>query len=147
MKDSIKPTLFVLIFSLITALTVAISNLLAASAEFQHISPEELKNLIETKGDIVIVDTQPKSVYEIGHIKRAINFPWAKEIKGPVTLPKNKLLILYCDCTHEEDSTDVATQLVERWGYNNSNIKLLTGGWSGWLKLGYPTEKGKSKGK
>ncbi|MEN6638513.1 MAG: rhodanese-like sulfurtransferase, partial [Smithella sp.] len=33
----------------------------------------------------------------------------------------------------------VATQLMEKWGY--TKVKTLEGGWSGWLKLGYPTEK------
>ena len=147
MEDSIKSTFFLLIFSFILMLTLAGSAFLAAAFEFQHISSEELKKLIESKVDILVVDAQPKGAYEIGHIKGAVNLPWAREIKGPVKLPKNKLLVIYCDCTHEEDSTDLATQLIEKFGYKSNNIKLLTGGWSGWLKLGYPTEKGKGKGK
>jgi len=76
-------------------------------------------------------------------VKGAINFLWAPELKSPGKLPKNKTLILYCDCGHEEDSIDVAKQLMSRWSY--SNLKVLEGGWSGWLKLGYPIEKGKEK--
>lgn len=148
MKKSVKKSIFLLMLFLgILTMTLAVSVYLASSAEFQHISAEELKKLIESKADMLVVDTQPKGAYEIGHIKGAINLPWAKEIKGPVKLPKNKLLILYCDCTHEEDSTDLATQLTEKFGYKSSKIKILTGGWSAWLKLGYPTEKGKGKGK
>jgi rhodanese-related sulfurtransferase len=60
-------------------------------------------------------------------------------LKNAGDLPKDKTLILYCDCSHEEDSMDVAGQLKDKWGY--TNIKLLEGGWSNWLKLGYPTEK------
>jgi hydroxyacylglutathione hydrolase len=146
MKDSIKNSIFLLmVFLGILPITLAVSVHLASSAELQHISADELKKLIEGKAAMLVVDTQPKGAYEIGHIKGAINLPWAKEIKGPVKLPKNKPLILYCDCTHEEDSTDAATQLIEKFGYKNSEIKILTGGWSGWLKLGYPTEKGKGK--
>jgi len=104
-----------------------------------HISPEDLKHLIETRADIVIVDTQPKGAYEIGHIKGAINFPWAMDIKSPDKLPKDKTLVLYCDCTHEEDSIDTATQLMTKFGY--TNVKVLEGGWSKWQSLGYPTEK------
>jgi rhodanese-related sulfurtransferase len=147
MEDSIKSTFFLLIFSFILMLTLAGSAFLAAAFEFQHISSEELKKLIESKVDILVVDAQPKGAYEIGHIKGAVNLPWAREIKGPVKLPKNKLLVIYCDCTHEEDSIDVAMQLIEKWGYSSNNIKVLQGGWSGWLKLGYPTEKGKGKAK
>jgi len=108
--------------------------------EFAHISPEALKKLIES-GDpsISIVDVQPKGAYVLGHIKGAINFPWASDLKNAGDLPKDKTLILYCDCSHEEDSMDVAGQLKDKWGY--TNIKLLEGGWSNWLKLGYPMEK------
>jgi rhodanese-related sulfurtransferase len=148
MKGSVKYGIVLMLSMLgIVTATFTGSVFLALSAEFQYISPKELKKLIETKADILVVDVQPKIAYEIGHIKGAINFPWASEIKGPVNLPKDKLLVMYCDCAHEEDSTDVAKQLTEEWGYKSSNIKLLKGGWSGWLKLGYPTEKGKSQRK
>ena len=108
--------------------------------EFAHITPDALKKLIEG-GDpsISIVDVQPKGAYDLGHIKKAINFPWASDLKNPGDLPWNKTLVLYCDCTHEEDSLDAATQLKEKWGY--THIKLLEGGWSTWQKLGYPIEK------
>jgi rhodanese-related sulfurtransferase len=120
------------------AMLVIIASI-ALAQEIPRIKADELKKMIESKADIVIVDTQPKGAYDIGHIKGAINFPWGKEIKDPKKLPKNKLLVLYCDCGHEEDSIDVATQLMNKWEYDK--IKVLDGGWSGWMKLGYPTEK------
>jgi len=108
--------------------------------ELRHITADDLKKIIES-GDksILIVDVQPKGAYDLEHIKGAINFPWASDLKNAGDLPKDKTLILYCDCSHEEDSMDVAGQLKDKWGY--TNIKLLEGGWSNWLKLGYPTEK------
>jgi len=116
----------------------------AVAQEFEHISPEGLKKSIESRDKtVVIVDTQPKGAYDVGHIKGAINFPWAMDIKSPDKLPKDKTLVIYCDCTHEEDSTDTAKQLRDKWGY--TKMELLTGGWSGWQKLGYPTEKTKGK--
>ncbi len=124
-------------------MTLVVSVLSASAAELQRISAEELKKLIESKANILIVDVQPKGAYEIGHIKGAKNFPWAMDLKSHGNLPKNKTLIVYCDCAHEEDSIDVSRQLQEKWGY--TDIKLLEGGWSQWVKLGYPTEKGKKK--
>jgi len=118
-------------------MVVAVS---ASAAEIQQIKADEVKNLIGSKKtDFVVVDTQPKGAYDLGHIKGAVNFPWAMELKSPGKLPKNKMLILYCDCAHEEDSIDTATQLMKKWGY--TNIRVLEGGWSNWLKLGYPIEK------
>jgi 3-mercaptopyruvate sulfurtransferase SseA len=95
--------------------------------------------MIDSKADIVIIDNQPKGLYDKAHIPGAINLPWAIEIKGPLDLPYDKLLILYCGCAEEEDSAFVADQLTENFGYNN--IKLLEGGWGQWVKLGYPIEK------
>jgi hydroxyacylglutathione hydrolase len=108
--------------------------------EFARITPEALKKLLESADpSILIVDVQPKRVYDLGHIKKAIHFPWAADLKNAGDLPRNKTLVLYCDCTHEEDALDVATQLKEKWSY--TNIQLLEGGWSTWQKLGYPIEK------
>ncbi len=107
--------------------------------DFPYISPEELNDLLK-KGDnsILVVDTQPRGAYKLGHIKGAINFPWAMEIVSPGDLPRKKTLVLYCDCAHEEDSTDVARQLEK---YDYIDVKILKGGWSQWQKLGYPIEK------
>jgi rhodanese-related sulfurtransferase len=124
---------------------LALMAVTAFAVDLKHVSADELKKMIETKADVVIVDVQPKGAYNYGHIKGAINLPWAQEMKGPVKLPKNRMLVLYCDCTHEEDSTSAATQLVEKYGYSADKVRLLKGGWSGWVKLGYPVEKGKTK--
>lgn len=111
----------------------------AWAQEIRYITPEALMELIEKKDDtILIVDTQPKAAYKIGHIKGAISFPWAPEIKSP-DLPQDRILVLYCDCTHEEDSTDLAKQLLRKWEY--VYVRVLKGGWSQWQKLGYPIEK------
>ena len=115
------------------------SNALLAQ-EFAKVKAESLKQWIESADNsILIVDVQPKGAYHLGHIKGAINFPWAADLKSPGDLPRDKTLILYCDCPNEEDSQDAANQLNEKWEY--SNIKLLEGGWSNWRKMGYPTEK------
>jgi len=114
----------------------------AIAQDIPQIKPDELKKLIESgEQSIVIVDVQPKGAYDLGHVKGAINFPWAPTMKSNGGLPMDKTLILYCDCAHEEDSTDVATQLKETFGY--MNVKLLEGGWSKWREAGYPMEKNK----
>ena len=127
------------------AVGLILGHLVAAHAGgVQQIKPDDLKSMIEKKQPgFVVVDVQPKGAYDLGHIKGAINFPWDSDIKNPGRLPKNKLLVLYCDCGHEEDSTDTAQQLMTKFGY--TDVKILEGGWSGWQKLGYPIDKGKNK--
>jgi rhodanese-related sulfurtransferase len=126
-----------------TIAAMAVFWVFSASAEIEKVQVEELKKMIENKADMVVVDNQPKVAYDMGHIPGAINFPWATEIKRPAGLPRDKVLILYCACQHEEDATDVANKLMENFGYKK--IKLLEGGWLKWIKLGYPVEKSKGK--
>lgn len=148
------------IISVVLSPTPMVTVVSLSAAEVQQIKPEELKRLIESNdSNILVVDTQPKGAYDLGHIKGAINFPWAMDIKSPGNLPKDKTLVLYCDCAHAEDSivlseqvtnssgfcaadddsTDVAKQLMSKFGYGN--IKVLEGGWSKWQQLGYPVDK------
>ena len=108
-----------------------------------RITTGELKKLMDEGADLLVVDTLYPYWYKKGHIKGAINFPWAETIKEPTVLPRTKLVVLYCDCECEETSADVAVQLVRDWGYKN--IRVLKGGWANWIKLGYPTEKGEKK--
>jgi rhodanese-related sulfurtransferase len=137
MKKSFGRMVILISGYLVVALVIA--TFIASAQEVQSIKPEELKKLIESKADIVVVDNQPKGAYDMGHIPGAVNFPWAPQIKVPVNLPRNKVLILYCACSHEEDSTDVAEKLMKEFGYNN--IKVLEGGWLRWVELGYPIAK------
>jgi rhodanese-related sulfurtransferase len=108
--------------------------------DYPRITCEELKKLIDTKAtdDIVIVDNQPAESFDEGHIPGAVSFPWTDQVKPPVKLPRNKTLIMYCPCLHEEDSIDMADKLKE-FGY--LKIKLLEGGWFRWEELQYPIEK------
>jgi 3-mercaptopyruvate sulfurtransferase SseA len=102
------------------------------------ISAQDLKKLIDEKStDIVIVDTAAPLVFQEEHIPGAVNFPYAPALPQPVTLPRTRTLVIYCACNAEEESRDTARKLTE-FGYQN--IKVLKGGWFGWLDLGYQTE-------
>jgi rhodanese-related sulfurtransferase len=112
-----------------------------ASQSFSRIKCEELKKMIDSKtADILVVSNDLQESFEKGHIPGAISFPWADTLKVPVALPRNKTLILYCSCSHEEDSSDMAAKLA-RFGYRN--VKLLEGGFLKWSELKYPIEKKK----
>lgn len=100
-------------------------------------TPQELKKHIdEHSQDIVIVDTGDPEVWDEGHIPGAVNFPYAKDISAPVPLPRDKTLVIYCACNHDEDSTDVARQLTL---LSYRHVKVLKGGWFEWVKLKYKT--------
>jgi rhodanese-related sulfurtransferase len=114
-----------------------------SAQEFPEVTPQELKEMIQSRADIVILDNQPKAGYDAGHIPGAISFPWVKEIKSAVAFPHDKPLILYCACDHEEDALHMAALLLE--GFEYTNVKVLKGGWLKWIELGYPVEKKEKK--
>jgi rhodanese-related sulfurtransferase len=104
----------------------------------QFITPAQVRKMMDDhdKG-FVLVDTQPEEAYAEGHIPGAINYPWVPQVKPPIPLPRDKMLIFYCPCQHDEDSIDMYKKLVQ-FGYLDT--KILEGGWYKWVALKYPVE-------
>jgi rhodanese-related sulfurtransferase len=128
----------------VLAVLLLMCSTAAAAGEPPRIQPHELKRMIETKADIVIVDAQVKGAFEKGHIPGAINIPYEENLKNANEFTRKKPVIIYCACGQDEKSTEMANQLMGRFGY--TNVKVLAGGWLKWLELGYPQEKaGKKK--
>jgi hypothetical protein len=62
------------------------------------IKPEELKQKIESKADILIIDVRTKEQYAQGHIKGAISVPVADlEQQYKDVVPHDKEVVLYCE--------------------------------------------------
>jgi len=102
------------------------------------IKPAEVLKMMQDKDtSFVLVDTQPEEAFDDGHIPGAINYPWVPQVKPPITLPRDKMLVLYCPCNHDEDSIDMYKKLAE-FGYLNT--KVLEGGWYKWVALKYPVD-------
>jgi rhodanese-related sulfurtransferase len=100
------------------------------------IKPAEVLKMMQDKNtSFVLVDTQPQMAYAQSHIPGAINYPFQERLTPPIPLPRDKTLILYCPCTHDEDSISMAKKLAE-FGYYN--VKILEGGWYKWEDLKYP---------
>ena len=110
----------------------------------RFITAQELKKLIDEKStNFVIVDTAVPLIFEEHHIPGAVSFPFGPTLPQPITLPRTKTLVIYCACNAEEESIDTATKLSE---YGYQNVKVLKGGWAGWLDLGYKIEAKERKG-
>ena len=100
------------------------------------IKPAEVLKMMQDKDkSFVLVDTQPEMAYAESHVPGAINYPFQERLTPPIPLPRDKTLILYCPCTHDEDSISMAKKLAE-FGYYN--VKILEGGWYKWEALKYP---------
>jgi len=70
-----------------------------ASAEnFKNITADELKEMIDKKKKMVLIDTRTGLEYSQGHIPEAVNIPPEKVGVMGTLLPKNKktLIVFYC---------------------------------------------------
>ncbi|HXO87320.1 MAG TPA: rhodanese-like domain-containing protein [Candidatus Acidoferrales bacterium] len=104
----------------------------------QFVAPADIKKMMDNHDtSFQLVDTQPEEAFAEGHIPGAINYPWVQQVKPPIPLPRNKMLVLYCPCNHDEDSIDMYKKLAE-FGYLNT--KILEGGWYKWVALKLPVD-------
>jgi rhodanese-related sulfurtransferase len=136
---------FFVMLCMLVSFTVTAPLVYAAHDEIPRITIEHLKKMIDAKADIVIHDAQTKDIFDRGHIKGAVSFPWkpALEASDIRLLPKGKgtFIITYCDCgPGEADSSDLAAQLM-KLGYTNVKI-LQDPSIGGWKKAGYPLDLG-----
>jgi rhodanese-related sulfurtransferase len=116
------------------------------NSEVPRITCKDLKRLVDKGEQVVIIDTRDSGSYGNDHIKGAINIyynpagdPIERELPF-MALPADKLLVIYCDCVDESDSSIMATELKAQ-RYDIKNIKVLKQGYMRWKELDYPTEK------
>ena len=65
---------------MVLALLYGVTGRAAAQEEVPRITIEELRGIMDRRTDVVILDTQPKALYDKEHIKGAISFPWKRKI-------------------------------------------------------------------
>jgi len=70
----------------------------AKKIETNKVKPADLKTLIDAKsGDAIIVDVRDESEFKEGHIPTAINIPVETFALSSETLPKERMIIVYCN--------------------------------------------------
>jgi rhodanese-related sulfurtransferase len=114
---------------------------LGASDEVPRITVESLKKMMDEKADVLIIDVQPRRVYEKGHIKGAVSLPWTPKLTEAqaAALPRHKPAVVYCDCgPGEADSASVGARLIEL-GFGDVRV-LADPSIRGWKQAGYPME-------
>ena len=96
---------------------------------------------MDGKTDLLIIDAQPKSVYEKGHILGAVSLPWTPKLTAAQarSLPRRKVVVVYCDCgPGEADSSSLGEQLLDL-GFDDVRV-LADPSIRGWKEAGYPLE-------
>ncbi len=111
--------------------------------QIPRIKAEELRQMVDKKADMVIVDVRDSGSYEAGHIKGAINIyydstadPMDRQMML-VALPMEKLVVTYCDCSDDASSAKIADELY-KLGFDRDKVKVLSGGSLRWVELKYP---------
>jgi rhodanese-related sulfurtransferase len=126
----------------------------SASPKKQWVHPEvpripaaEVRELLAKKADFVIVDTNPADYFELWHIPTAINIPYTtmmddptKEVDKIESLPRDKLIVIYCLCEEGADSSEMAL-LFRKMDFRRDKVKVLEGGLVKWDEMGYPMIK------
>ena len=91
----------------------------------------------------VFLDARSSELYEGGHIRGARNLPWQAVDEHfdavMADIPKDRLVIAYCDGEACALSKDLAIELLFR-GYEN--VRVLINGWSIWQENQLPVAKG-----
>lgn len=135
----------IIAFASIAAVLVSLASAQAA-ADFPVISTDELKNYVDQKENMVLVDARTPQEYRAAHIKGAINIPEKEFDEAAKQLPADKktLLIFYCNGVKCGKSKRVA-QKVEPLGY--TAILIYKEGIPVWEERNLPLVTGSGYGK
>lgn len=79
----------------------------------------------------VFVDTRDAAQYVQGHIPGAINIEWRRILAESDNIPKNKLVVLYCNTGSLSSQAGFALR-VAGW----DNVRILHGGYDDWAAKG-----------
>ena len=95
-------------------------------------------DLINNSNEIMVIDARTQEAYAQGHLPGAINLPWRKiDSSATTAMPKDKVLVTYCDGIHCNASTKAAMRLAAL-GFR---VKEMLDGLQGWKREGYAVEE------
>jgi len=81
---------------------------------------------------IVFADARTRLDYDYGHIPGAVHVPYFDPIPYLGELPRDRLIVAYCECPHAE-AVQVAEALLEN-GFRR--VKVIDEGLAGWTESG-----------
>lgn len=108
-------------------------------SDIPKISSKELKDLINSGEEIVILDVQNTEDYVQATIPTAISIPLTEIDQRYEELPKNKKIIAV-DAGGNCQECSRAVEILMDYGY--TDIKKLDGGVNAWANAGYPVSNG-----
>lgn len=140
-KNDLAKYVKLLFLSIVVTSLLIVPLFAAAGEEIPRISIVELMDMIDREVEVIIIDVQPKAVYDKEHIKGAVSIPWKTQLvlEDVWSLPGGIPIVTYCACgPSESDSADIARQLI-KMGYSDVMV-LEHPAIEGWKAAGYPIE-------
>jgi rhodanese-related sulfurtransferase len=110
-----------------------------AALDFPRISVATLKQLLDQRTAIQLLDNSSDAEYAAAHIPGAIHFQITDLLMRQGELDASKPVILYCNCNAEQVSISFGQALRVR-GF--SDVRALSGGLKAWQAAGYVTVAG-----
>lgn len=107
-----------------------------AMPNLPRITAEELKIKYGNKESYILIDARPHNSYLEGYIPGARNIPnnpWDESFNELAKLPKDRLIVTYCDCIDDDEAAIAANRLILS-GYDD--VKILWKGIYAWKNIG-----------
>jgi Rhodanese-related sulfurtransferase len=108
-----------------------------AKRKISETNVEEVKSKLDRGDKFYLVDVREESEWKKGHITNAIYIGKGvieRDIEKKINNTEAEI-VLYCGGGFR---SALAADGLQRMGY--SNVSSMDGGYSGWVKAGYPTE-------
>ncbi len=133
-----------------------IKQFLGGEFQYSFITSEEYPSisfimLPEAEGlfsmnEALFIDSRNDEAFKAGHIAGAVNIPYEEKSETPILdellIPKERILVVYCDGSECQSSVGLSTILHEQ-GF--TDIRVFFGGWKEWQVEGLPIEKSNEK--
>lgn len=113
----------------------------AQEGEAKGVSTAQAKKVFDKKAGIFI-DARRADQFAKGHIPGALNiYPsdFGENLQKIISIPRDKLIVVYCDGGLCELSHDLANELMQ---FGFKKVVVYTGGWEEWSKTDYPKTSG-----
>lgn len=103
------------------------------------ITREQIKEKLDAKDQVTIIEALPKKYFDAEHLPGALNIPHGEiQAHAPNMLPdKEAFIVVYCASTNCRNSK-TATDTLQRMGYTNA-FEFVEGK-QHWLEADFPVE-------
>ena len=106
------------------------------------ITREQIKERLDTKEPVMIIEALPQKYFDAEHLPGALNIPHDEiQARAPDMLPDNEaFIVVYCASTDCRNSK-IATDTLQQMGYTNAFE--YAEGKQHWLEANFPVESTK----